>query len=271
MARTGNAMITSAQNPLIKRIRSLRERKYRDLEGVFWVEGIRAVTEAVSSGATLERLIHAPGRLRSDRGRETVHEIEGRGIEVTEVSDRVFDTLSDREEGQGLGVLVRIRRQDLTGIPSTPRCLVLVLVEPHDPGNLGSIVRTADAAGVSGVVVVGPSADLYDPKSLRACMGSLFAVPVVGLKDFESFSWWAGPRGLRCVATSARASRSCFEADLSGSLALVLGPERGGLEEDVLRRCDAAVRVPMRGRASSLNLAAAAAVLIYEAVRQGGT
>jgi TrmH family RNA methyltransferase len=163
---------------------------------------------------------------------------------------------------------VRIPERRLKEIPVGSEALVAVLVEPRDPGNLGSIVRTADCAGASGVVVVGTPADLYDPKCVRASMGSLFAMPVVSVPDLETCLAWARAQGLRCVATSARAERSCFAFDLTGPLALILGPERGGLSEEAVGRCDAGVRIPMRGRASSLNLAAAAGVLMYEAVRQ---
>ncbi|MSS72662.1 MAG: RNA methyltransferase [Candidatus Latescibacteria bacterium] len=262
------ARIASLQNPLIKMIRSLNQRKHREQEGMFFAEGIRVVEEAVAAGVPVERVIYAPERLRSDRAMGTVRALEGGGAEVVEVSDRVFDALSGREEGQGIGAVIRIPERTLEDIPAGPEALVAVLVEPRDPGNLGSILRTADCAGASGVVVVGTSADLYDPKCVRASMGSLFAAVAVSVPDLGTCLAWARSQGLRCVATSARAERSCFAFGLTGPLALILGPERGGLDEGAVGQCDALVRVPMRGRASSLNLASAAAVLMYEAVRQ---
>ncbi|OGG52307.1 MAG: hypothetical protein A3F84_05160 [Candidatus Handelsmanbacteria bacterium RIFCSPLOWO2_12_FULL_64_10] len=260
--------ITSLQNPLVKQIRSLSQRKYREREGLFFAEGIRAVEEAASAKARVTHVVFSPERLRSKRAMGTIRALEGRGAEVVEVSDRVFDALSDREEGQGIGVVVHIPERTLEDIPTGPEALVAVLVEPRDPGNIGSIVRAADCVGASGVVVAGTSADLYDPKCVRASVGSLFATPAVTVPDLETCLAWARRKLLRCVATSARAERSCFAWDMAGPLALVLGPERGGLDEEALRRCDAVVRIPMRGRASSLNLASAAAVLMYEAVRQ---
>lgn len=260
--------ITSAQNPLIKRIRALSQRKYREREGLCFVEGIRAVEEVVASKIPVDRLLCAPDRLRSERALETVRSLERKGVEVVPVSGKVFDAISDREEGQGIGALVRIPFCTLNDIPLAPDALVLCLVEPRDPGNLGAVIRTGDAAGASAVAVVGTSADPYDPKSIRASMGSLFALPVVPVPGLDAFVAWARRHSLRTIATSARASASCFEADLAGPLALVLGPERGGLDATAIGLCDAAVRIPMQGRASSLNLAAAAAVLIYEALRQ---
>ena len=260
--------ITSPQNPLIKRVRALSQRKYREREGLCFVEGIRAVEEAVASDAPLERLLYAPDRLRSERALETLRALEQKGIEITPVSGRVFDALSDREEGQGIGALVRTPSRTLDDIPLAPDALVICLVEPRDPGNLGAVIRTGDAAGASAIAVVGTSADPYDPKSTRASMGSLFALPVVFVPGLDAFVAWARRHGLRTVATSARAPHACFDADLAGPLALVLGPERGGLDARALGLCDESVRIPMQGRASSLNLAAAAAVLTYEAVRQ---
>lgn len=262
------ARITSLQNPLIKLIRSLSQRKRREREGLFFAEGIRVVEEAAAAGTQVERVIYAPERLKSERAMGTIRALEGRGAEVVEVSEQVFDALSGREEGQGIGAVIRIPDRTLEDIPAGPEALVAVLVEPRDPGNLGSIVRTADCAGASGVVVVGTSADLYDPKCVRASVGSLFATPAVTVPDLETCLAWVRRQRLRCVATSARTERSCFAFDLTGPLALILGPERGGLDEGAVGRCAAAVRIPMRGRASSLNLAAAAAVLMYEVVRQ---
>lgn len=262
------AEITSVKNPLIKRIRSLTGRKYREREGLFFVEGIRAVEEAVLTEAALDHVVYAPERLRSTRALETIRKLESKGVRVTALSEDVFDAVSEREEGQGIGALVRVHRSRLDDLVVDSATLVIVLIEPRDPGNIGSIVRTAEGAGASGVIIVGKGADLYDPKSVRASMGALFALPVVSVDEFETFMVWAKGYGLEIIATSAHAHRSCFDLDLTRPLALVLGPERGGLDESIVRGCDALVAIPMLGGSSSLNLSAAAAVLIYEAVRQ---
>lgn len=260
--------ITSPHNPLIKRIRSLRRRKAREREGLCFVEGLRAVEEALASRVPVERLIYSPGRLSSERALETVRRLYRDGLDIVTVAETVFDALSDREEGQGLGAVVRIPARTLADIPAGPGTVVLALVEPRDPGNVGSVIRTADAAGAAGVAVIGTAADPYDPKSVRASMGSLFALPVVQVPALDALIDWALRHRLRTVASSARAARSCFDSDLSGPLALVLGPERGGLDPRAIALCDEAVRIPMRGQASSLNLAVSAGILVYEAFRQ---
>ena len=262
------AQITSVKNPLVKRIRSLAQRKYRERERLFFIEGIRAVEEAVVTDAVIDHIVYAPERLRSTMAIEIIRKLESKGVQVTSLSEDVFDAISEREEGQGIGALVRIHPMMLDDLTIGSDALVMALVEPRDPGNLGSIVRTAEGAGASAVIIVGRGADLYDPKSVRASMGALFALPVVGVDEFETFMVWAKGQGLEVVATSAHAERPYFDLDLTNPLALVLGPERGGLEESVIRGCSAVVAIPMRGSSSSLNLSAAAAVLIYEALRQ---
>ena len=260
--------IVSVQNPLIKRIRSLSQRKYRHRQGLFFVEGIRAVDEALTTRAPVDRIVYSPERLRSARAMATIRAAAEGGVEAVEVSAKVFDSISSREEGQGIGAVVRVRARGLDDLKVGRCALVVALVEPRDPGNLGSIVRTADCAGASGLVVVGTSSDLYDPKSVRASMGSLFALPVVAAPDPAALAAWSKAAGAACIGTSAHARRSCFEFDMTGPLVLVLGPERGGLDKASLEVCDEVICIPMHGRGSSLNLSAAAAVLLFEAMRQ---
>jgi TrmH family RNA methyltransferase len=151
--------------------------------------------------------------------------------------------------------------------------LVVVAYQLRDPGNLGSIVRTADAAGAAGLVVVEPSVDLYDPQAVRATMGSLFALPIVRLAGGSALTDWYGEiraagLPLLVVATSAHGAQRHFEVDYGRPVVLLLGSERRGLPEEVRQAADVQVRLPMAGRATSLNVSAAAAALVYEIVRQ---
>jgi TrmH family RNA methyltransferase len=151
--------------------------------------------------------------------------------------------------------------------------LVIVAYQLRDPGNLGSIIRTADAAGATGVIVVEPAADIFDPHAVRATMGSLFALPVVRLSSDAALSAWyaevrAGGLSLLVVASSAHGDQECFEVDYCQPLALVVGSERHGLPPTVLAEADVLVRLPMAGRATSLNVSAATAALVFEAIRQ---
>ncbi len=263
--------ISSLRNPKVKFLRSLRQRKYREREGCFLVEGIRAVEEALDCGAAVETLVYAPDLLVSERAQVLLGRVEpDRRLAL---SGDAFRSLSDRDEPQGLAAVVRIEDRPLDAIPLVADLLVVVAYQLSDPGNLGAIIRTADAAGATGVVVVEPSVDLYDPQTVRATMGSLFALPVVRVVEEAALPcWYAQVRAaglpLLVVASSAHGQQVHFDLDYRCPVVLLIGNERHGLPPSVREQADAVVRLPMAGRATSLNASAAAAALVYEIVRQ---
>jgi len=263
--------ITSAQNPRFKALRSLRLRKYRQRDGLFLIEGIRIVEEALTSGASVETLIYAPDLLVSERARALLAHVDP--TRHLALSADLFRTLSQRDEPQGIAAAVRIRELSLSDIPLIDDLLVIIAYQLRDPGNLGTILRTADAVGATGVVVVEPSVDLYDPQTVRATMGSLFALPIVRLVNGADLSRWfdevrAAGLPLLVVASSAHAAQIHYEVNYCRPLALLVGSERRGLPQSVRDSAGAQVRLPMSGRATSLNVAAATAALLYEIVRQ---
>jgi TrmH family RNA methyltransferase len=246
-------------------------RKYRQRERRFLAEGIRIVGEALSCGAPVETLVYAPDLLVSERAQALVEQVER--SQRLALSADVFRTLSERNDPQGIAALIRIEDRTLATIPLSDDMLVIVAYQLRDPGNLGSIIRTADATGASGVVVVGPAVDIYDPHVVRATMGSLFALPIVRLPDDTALPpWHARARAagvpVFVVASSAHAQQDYFDVDYCRPLVLLIGSERYGLPAPVRAGADALVRLPMSGRATSLNVSAATAVLIYEAIRQ---
>jgi TrmH family RNA methyltransferase len=263
--------ITSSRNPRVKILRSLRLRKYRQQEGCFLIEGIRMVEEALSCGAPVETVVYAPDLLVSERAQALVQETAP--AQRLALSAQVFRTLSDRDDPQGIAAVVHIEEPSLADIPLTQDLLVIVVYQLRDPGNLGTIIRTADAVGATAVVVVEPSVDLYDPQTVRATMGSLFALPIVRLADETTLPRWFGDirvagLPLLVVASSAHGQRLHFEVDYRRPLVLLLGSERYGLPSTVRDEADVLVRLPMTGRATSLNVSAAAAALVYEVIRQ---
>jgi TrmH family RNA methyltransferase len=268
---TSEPQITSAQNPRFKALRSLRLRKYRQRDRLFLIEGIRIVEEALTAGAPVETLVYAPELLVSERARALVVRLDP--AQHLALSAGLFRTLSQRDEPQGIAATVRIGDPALSEIPLIDDLLVVVAYQLRDPGNLGAIIRTADAAGATGVVIVGPSVDLLDPQTVRATMGSLFALPIVRLADEALlFRWFenirAGGLPLVAVASSAHAAQLHYEAEYRRPLALLVGSERHGLPQPVREQADLQVRLPMAGRATSLNVAAATAALVYEIIRQ---
>ncbi len=273
-------MLTSAQNPRIKAIRALSQRKKRRETGLFFAEGIRLVGEAVQTGADLETIVVAPKLLRSDFGRDTVQRAEQDGVEVLYVSADVFHSLSRKDGPQGIGAVVRQRwtvlddagvgrddvgRDDVSRADTTVNDSLgwVVLEDVGNPGNLGSILRTCEAVGASGVILLGDTADPYDPASVRGSMGSIFTQRVVRT-SLESLIQWQNKTDLPMVGASDTATVDYRDADYAPPILLCLGSEQHGLSETHLAACDQVVRIPMVGRADSLNLAVAAGVMLYD-------
>ena len=262
-------IISSTRNPLVKRIRGLRHREARQSEGVVLVEGLRAIIEAVQVGAKLETLLYAPERLRSDLAKATVEQAGKRGTHLVQATPEVLDDLSDRDVSQGIFAIAPRPQHVWDEVPLHISPFVLAIYEPQDPGNVGTITRTADGAGAAAVVTFGvQGADPFDPKAIRASMGSIFSVPVVELGKTEVALRALRERGLRLVGASDKGTVILWDASLAGPTVILLGNERAGLPPNVLAQCDAVVRIPLTGHADSLNVAAAAAIFAFEAVRQ---
>ena len=264
-------LITSLQNPKVKLLRSLRLHKYRKQESRFLVEGIRIVEEALACAAPVETLVYAPDLLVSERAQALIEQADP--AHRLALSADAFRSLSGRDDPQGIAAVIRIEDRPLSALPLSAEMLVVVAYQLSDPGNLGAIIRTADAAGATGVVVVTPSVDLYDPQVVRATMGSLFALPVIYPVEPVGLERWVGQVRaagvpLCIVASSVHGRQDYFDADYRRPLALLVGNERYGLPPDLRDRADLLVRLPMLGRATSLNVSAAAAAMVYEILRQ---
>lgn len=261
-------IVTSAANPLVKRLRLLGDRRHRRREGAFVVEGLQPVWRAVEAGWEIETLVIAPDLLAATSAAGMVAEREAAGTPVTRLSAELFGRLSERDGPSGLAAIVRTRTCPLADLPASG--LVVALHGIGNPGNLGTVVRTADAAGAGAVVLVGDTADPFAPAAVKASMGSLFALPVAHAADPAAFLGWARGRGMRVVATSGSAERTHWAFEWTPPVALLLGAEGPGLPAELLAGADATVRIPMTGTAESLNLAVAAGILIYEARRDAG-
>ncbi|MBP1468735.1 RNA methyltransferase [Candidatus Chloroploca sp. M-50] len=256
-------IITSPANATIKMIRSLRQRKARVASGLCFVEGIRLVTEAAEAGAELVQLVVAPALLTSAFAHDLVATLRQQGTEVIEVSAEVFASLSAKDGPQGLAAVVRQRWLDLAEVQLDQAPRWIALIEPADPGNLGTIIRTVDGVGASGVIIVEPAADPYDPAALRASMGAAFAVPLVRT-SWAELAAWKRATGVTMVGSSDQAATDFRQAAYPTPLVLLMGSERQGLSAEQQALCDLMVAIPMRGRSDSLNLAVAAGILLYE-------
>lgn len=260
-------IITSAANPLVKRVRSLAERKYRRQQGAFVVEGAQPVGRALEAGWEVEVLIVAPDLL-TGAGAAIVAGQRARGIRVAQVSAELFGRMSDRDGPSGLAAIVRGGLTPPGGLPAGPGCVYVALHDIGNPGNLGTIIRTADATGAAGVILIGDTADPFAPAAVKASMGSLFAVRLAHIAETGAFFRWAGEAGVRVLAMSGQASVEHWAAAYRPPLAILLGAEGPGLPAAVLEQADERIRIPMAGTPESLNLAVAAGVMLYEVRRQ---
>ncbi len=260
-------MITSFSNPQIKRIRALRQRKERERSGLFFVEGIRIVAEAVQIGAPLELLVLCPDLLSSDFARQLVEQQRQAGVPLLEVSAPVFERLSSRQGPQGVAAVLRQQWEPLAQVRLEPSETWVALESVQDPGNLGTILRTCDAVGVAGLLLLGASTDPYDPAALRASMGAVFAQRLARA-DVAQFAAWKQQHGYRVVGTSGAAACDYQKAVYAPPLVLLMGSERLGLSPEQQALCDTLVSIPMVGRSDSLNLAVATGVVLYEIFNQ---
>ncbi len=260
-------VITSAANPLIKRVRLLADRRHRRREDAFVVRGVQPVWQAAEAGAEIEVLIVAPELLRGPAV-EIVAEQEARGVRVARLSAELFGRIGDRDSPAGLAAIVRKRAAALGELVVRPDSVFAALHEVANPGNLGTIIRTADAAGAAGVILVGQCTDPYDPAAVKASMGAVFSVPVAAVAAPAEFLRWCREQGIAVAVTSGSGPGALWETSLPKPLAILFGSEGAGLSEELLAAGDLQLRIPMTGTAESLNLAVAAGVLLYEAWRQ---
>ena len=259
--------ISSAANPLVKRMRLLADRKHRRREGAFVVEGVQPVWRAVEAGWPVEALIIVPELIKDSPAAAMINEQEARGTKVARLSPELFHRLSDREGPSGLAAIVRGRLPALAELPVRPASVFTVLYRVGNPGNLGTIIRTVDAAGGAGVILLGDAADPFAPAAVKASMGSLFAVPVAHVPDAGTFLDWAGAHRIEVLATSGHAATDHWSASYRRPAAVLFGSEGEGLPAGLLDRAAQRIRIPMTGTAESLNLAVAVGILLYEIQR----
>ena len=263
MATPDPRRVTSLANPLVKLARGLHLRKEREASGLFLAEGLKIVTEAVDAGRVPRFLLHGPGADHPVLQRVIRATLEAGG-EVVEVSREVLEKISRRDNPQAaLGVFSQRYAEIATLEPSLSPCWV-ALQAVRDPGNLGTIVRTADAAGCGGVILVGECCDPFSVEAVRATMGSIFAVPIYRLSVGAFLAWrtrWPGS----LVGALLKAEVDYRAADYRAPSLILMGNEQAGLPPELAAACDVAVKIPMRGRADSLNLSVATGIMIYAA------
>ncbi len=259
--------ITSAANPLVKRMRLLANRKHRREQGAFIVEGVGPVWRAVEAGWPIEALITDTGLRPDSQAAAMVARQESAGVRVARLSPELSGRLSSRDGPAGLAAIVRVRHASLADLDVRQDAAFVALHEIGNPGNLGTIIRTADATGTAGVILIGDTTDPYAPAAVKASMGSLFAVSLAHATA-AGFLEWTAANGIAVFATTGSADVDHWHATYEPPLAVLLGSEGEGLPADLLARASQRIRIPMTGTADSLNVAVAAAITLYEIRRQ---
>ncbi len=249
--------------------RKLGQRKAREAEGRFTIEGITFVTEALRSGAPVDCLVYTEKILQHRKGRVLLGQFQKRGVPAFLVGERLYEGLTDTETPQGVLAVVEQPAWRQGDVMSRPGGLYVALDGIQDPGNLGTILRTGDGIGLDAVWLGLGTVDLYNPKVLRATAGSIFRLPSFPGTGLDKLLPELKAGGARIVAAVPHAGQSYFEADLKHQrLLLLIGNEARGVRRDLLALADQVVNIPLRPEVESLNAAVAAALLLYEAYRQ---
>ncbi len=276
--------ITSLQNPRVKQLVKLRERRERDAAGLFLVEGYREIRRALEKGVQPKELYFSPDWFLGENEPALIEQARQAGAQLFELSKEAFAKVAYRERPDGLlAVAPQWKRSlaDLTvagvadpgsqtpgsATPATKFPFLLVCESIEKPGNLGTILRSADAAGCDAVIVCDAVTDIFNPNVVRASTGVLFSVPIV-VAESTAVHAWLKEKGIRTAATTPHTTNIYTQTDLRGPLAIVMGSEQYGLSEFWMKGADVLVRIPMAGQADSLNVAMATIITLFEAVRQ---
>mgnify|MGYP006266716113 CR=1 FL=1 len=261
--------ITSPSNPLIKRLRGLERKKQRQETGLFMAEGARLVAQGLARGWRLDTLVLSRPAMQRDHAGELADRARRAGARVVCVPERLVGRITRKDNPQAvIGAFEQAGRR-LDALSGRAAGLWIALHEVRDPGNLGTILRTADCAGLGGVILTGACCDPYSVEAVRASMGSIFDMPFAEA-GFDALDDWRKRQGARLVAASMNGNVR-HDGNIYGPKAVILmGNEQSGLPAPLEAACDTLAQIPMRGGADSLNLAQASAVMIYEAWRQRG-
>ncbi len=256
--------IVSAVNPKIKEIVRLKERKSK---GLIVVEGHREISRALESGFVLKELFICRDYLKKEEQKEVLRKILLKNSPVVEVEAKVYDKISYGERQEGLLALFEPKHFSLESLKPTDKSLYLIIEEIEKPGNLGAILRTADAAGVNAVIVCDPKIDIFNPNVIRSSLGAIFTVKTISAKSEETLKFLRKNNFTIC-ATTPGAKQIYTKANLLDRLAVVVGSEQKGLSDFWLNNADLKVSIPMNGQVDSLNVSTSTAVVLYEALRQ---
>lgn len=260
--------IQSRQNDQIKNLVKLRERKHRDRQERFLIEGLRELNHALDSDYSPETIYYCPECFPTDQHSQFIHNVRSKeALRLVRVSEEAFAKATYREGPDGIIAIARQKAHSISELKLPPKPLLLILEGIEKPGNLGAILRSADGAGADAVILVDCLLDLYNPNVIRASQGLLFSVPAVYMEQ-AYLADWLSEQQIQCIATTPDTSQLYWDVDYKASTALLFGSESDGLSKYWLTQATQCIRIPMAGKADSLNVSATAAICLYEARRQ---
>jgi len=260
-------IIRRRNHPTVKRIRALHSRIERERTGLFYVEGTRFVSQAVRHNAVINTLVVCRPQLVHPLAHKLIQKQAQAGVRILEVAPEVMHSMAQVEDPQGIGAVVRQKWLSLERVKLSGKLCWIACESLQSPGNLGTILRTSEAVGGAGVILLGEAADPYDSATVRASMGAMFSQRFARTSIAEFAAWKAERRWL-LVGTSPSAEVDYQRVAYNDPVVLLMGGERKGLPEELRQLCDLVVRIPMVGRTDSLNVAVATAVMLYELFNQ---
>jgi TrmH family RNA methyltransferase len=259
--------ITSAQNPIIKEVKLLKERKFRELHKKYFIEGDKFVEEALLYPNEIDYIIISEN-FKNIHNISTIQSFSNlHKKKLFIISDKLFVDISDTKTPQGILATMHQRTPPLKEL-SPSSSFIVILDQTSDPGNLGTIIRTADAAKVDGILISKDSVDIYNPKVLRSTMGSIFHLPIYKYNTFDDVKNLLKAYNFNILTTHLKATKSIYDWDFKLKTAIIIGNEANGVSEKILEQSDHLIKIPMPGKAESLNAAVATSVIIYECLRQ---
>lgn len=259
-----NDVITSSQNKWIKHLKALQLKKYRDLHNEYIIEGIKLVDEAMMCDAEIISVIFNKAALGSEEIYKLYERCQSNKMQIFLIEDKVFLEVCETKTPQGVMAVLQKKFFLIEELLHNERINLAILDSVQDPGNVGTIIRTADACKIDGVILSNGCADIYNSKTIRSTMGSLFHLPIIAESDILNLLRELNQHGFRTIGGDVYGNEDCFELPVFRKTAIVIGNESNGLREEVKEILKHRVKIPMPGKSESLNAAVAAALLMYE-------
>jgi TrmH family RNA methyltransferase len=259
--------VTSHQNPRIKEIIKLKDRRGRDKTNKTFLEGYRLISRALDAGFPMEECYFCPSLFLGTNESSLLSDLEKRGTKLIKVTESILIKMAYKERPEGLIAVSPKKKHSLSDLPQVKNGLYLVLEAIEKPGNLGSIMRSADASGVNGILICDKCTDVYNPNVLTASTGAIFYVPFAECSSEEAL-YWLKKNDITTLAATPHANKSYDTIDMTISIAIVVGAEQVGLSKFWLKNSQIKTIIPMNGRIDSLNVAIAASIILFEASRQ---